>query len=58
MPAHDAPDHFPDANDLGNVTMLTLWPRGVLEPDTFRIYDAGLPATSDLYNDLASVGRD
>ncbi|KAK8068475.1 hypothetical protein PG996_007587 [Apiospora saccharicola] len=46
MPAHDAPDHFPDADDLGNVTMVALWPRGVLDPDTFRIYDAELMSES------------
>ncbi|KAK8103130.1 hypothetical protein PG984_016276 [Apiospora sp. TS-2023a] len=46
MPAHDAPDHFPDADDLDNVTMVTLWPRGVLDPDTFRVYDAELMSES------------
>ncbi|KAK7917598.1 hypothetical protein PG985_011206 [Apiospora marii] len=46
MPAHDAPDHFPDADDLGNVTTVALWPRGVLDPDTFRIYDAELLSES------------
>lgn len=45
MPAHDAPDYFPDADDLGNVATVTLWPRGVLDPDTFRIYDAGMPTS-------------
>lgn len=42
MPTHDAPDSFSSADDLSNVSMITLWPRGAIEPDTFRIYDAGM----------------
>ncbi|KAK6839465.1 hypothetical protein PG987_005331 [Apiospora arundinis] len=47
MPQHNAPDSFPDADDLSNVTMMTLWPRGVIEPDTFRIYDAELTSVGE-----------
>jgi hypothetical protein len=41
MPAHQAPDSFPNARDLSDVDSMTLWPRGVFDPDPFRIHTAG-----------------
>ncbi|KAH8714860.1 hypothetical protein GQ44DRAFT_713454 [Phaeosphaeriaceae sp. PMI808] len=40
MPAHQAPDSFSNAHDLNDVDSITLWPRGVIDPDTFRIHAA------------------
>jgi len=46
MPTHQAPDSFLNAHDLSDVHSITLWPRGVIDPDTFRVYAAGMSAFS------------
>lgn len=42
MPTHNAPDYFCDADNLSNVVSITLWRPGVVQPERFRIYDAGM----------------
>ncbi|KAF2866647.1 hypothetical protein BDV95DRAFT_611333 [Massariosphaeria phaeospora] len=42
MPAHQAPDSFSNAPDLSDVDSITLWPRGAIEPDTFRVRAAAI----------------
>jgi len=46
MPTHQAPNWFPNAHDLSDVHSITLWPRGVIDPDTFRVHAAGMSAFS------------
>jgi hypothetical protein len=44
MPVHRAPESFSNAPELSDDDSITLWPRGVIEPDTFRVHAAGMSA--------------
>jgi hypothetical protein len=40
MPLHEAPETFTNTTDLEEVESISLWPRGVIETDTFRVHVA------------------
>jgi hypothetical protein len=44
MPEHRAPESLSNALELSDDDSITLWPRGVIEPDTFRVHAAGMSA--------------
>jgi hypothetical protein len=51
IPTHQAPDSFSNTPNLSAVDSITLWPRGVIDPDTFRVHAAAIDqAGSGLYD--------
>ncbi|KAH3954144.1 hypothetical protein HBH98_071390 [Parastagonospora nodorum] len=40
IPLHQAPETFTNTTNLEEVESISLWPRGVIDPDTFRVHAA------------------
>ena len=45
IPLHQAPETFTNTTNLEEVESISLWPRGVIDPDTFRVHAASKSAS-------------